>query len=95
MAVFVKSACVLLDLCCHKLKHKPLHNEVVLVPVDASLFLKFFWVAIFFATMLLSNSNAFAAVFNITATDVTTRALSVVWVSDEPVTSATIRVCQT
>ena len=42
--------------------------------------------------LLIASSNAIAAVFETTPTDVTTRAFSVVWVSDEPVTSATIKV---
>ena len=42
--------------------------------------------------LIIPFSNVLAAVFNITPTDVTTRALSVVWVSDEAVTSATIRI---
>jgi hypothetical protein len=37
-------------------------------------------------------SPAYAAVFDVTPTDVTTRAASVVWVSDEPITSATVKV---
>lgn len=36
--------------------------------------------------------SAYAAVFDIQPTDVTTRAASVVWVSDEPVLSANVRV---
>jgi len=38
------------------------------------------------------STSLVAEVFEVTATDVTTRALSTVWVSNEPVSSATIRV---
>ena len=37
-------------------------------------------------------ATAQAAVFDVTITDVTTRAFATVWVSDEPVTAATVRV---
>ena len=46
----------------------------------------------FLTLTLLPYSNAFASVSNITVTDVTSRAFSVVWVSDEPVSSATVRI---
>lgn len=48
--------------------------------------------ALFSITAILLSFNAKAAVFETTPSDVTTRALSVVWVSDEPVTSANIKV---
>ena len=50
------------------------------------------FLTVVFAVLLLSCSHLFASVSDIAVTDVTTRALSVVWVSDEPVTSATIRI---
>jgi len=40
----------------------------------------------------LGPINSVADVFDVTAADVTTRALSAVWVSNEPISSATIRV---
>lgn len=45
-----------------------------------------------FILMFFPASNAFSAVSDITVADVTTRSLSVVWVSDEPITTATIRI---
>jgi len=46
----------------------------------------------FLMSCLFVSTQASAAVQDITVTDVTTRAFSVVWVSDEPVTNATVRV---
>lgn len=42
--------------------------------------------------LVVCTAPAAAAVFDLTIADVTTRAFSVVWVSDEPVTDATVRV---
>jgi len=48
--------------------------------------------SLFLITSLFISSQVEAAVRDITLADVTTRAASVIWVSDEPVTSATVRV---
>lgn len=47
---------------------------------------------IYMVAAFLFTTVSHAAVYDVTPTDVTTRAVSAVWVSDEPVTSATIHV---